>query len=247
MEGVNKSFGGIQAIRDLTFEIKSNQITALIGPNGAGKTTIFNLISGFLKPDSGKIYQDNIDITKLQAYQMGNIGVGRTFQDLRIFEDLTVLDNVMVGFQQQSGEKMRHLFLNWRNIKREENERRKLASQHLAYVGLSGKEDEVANNLSYAELKLLSIARMLALDVDTILLDEPCSGLDQKTLDTVIRLVKELVSKGKTICIVEHNLYVVSELADYAIFLDNGHAVATGPINEIMNDPDLKERYLNVV
>jgi len=243
VEGVSKSFGGIQALRGFSTTLQAGRITSLIGPNGAGKTTAFNLITGFLSADSGTVHLGGEDITRIPAHRMAGLGVARSFQNLRLFTKLSVLDNVRVAIPAQRGERLGYTLFRWRATMAEERRTRLQALAILAFVGLEDKALASAGDLSYAEEKLLALARMLALDADLLLLDEPGSGLDPASLEAMFRMIRTLVQGGKTVCIIEHNLDVIRDLSDKVVFLDEGRALAEGPPDEILKNQELVERY----
>ena len=238
-----RSFGGIRALNGFSTTLETGRITALIGPNGAGKTTAFNLITGFLAPDSGRIVLAGKDITNTKPYRLAGLGVARSFQNLRLFYQMTVLDNVMVGIPQQQGERLAWATVALGPTSAEERETRRTALQILRYVGLEERALTLAENLSYAEEKLLVLARMLAMQADLLLLDEPASGLDPNSLDAMYEMIRQLAEGGKTICIIEHNLDVIKELADKIVFLDEGRAFAEGSTESLLKNPELAARY----
>jgi branched-chain amino acid transport system permease protein len=240
---VAKRFGGICAVDGLTCEFADGQITGLIGPNGAGKTTLFNLVTGFLPVDQGTVRYRSRLITGLPPYRIASLGIARSFQDLRIFSKMTVLDNVMVARQRQPAENAMVALFAVGKVGSHERQNRERALAHLEFVKLVDKAHELAENLAYAEQKLLVIARLLATEADLLLLDEPTSGLDPNTVTKMIGLIKDLVRHGKTICIIEHNLDVVKDLCDWIVFMDQGRAVTSGRPDEIMKDRNLAEIY----
>jgi branched-chain amino acid transport system permease protein len=238
-----KRFGGITAVEGFDIELRSGQITGLIGPNGAGKTTAFNLLTGFLKPDAGEVMLHGRPITRLRAHRIVHAGVARSFQDLRLFARMTVLENVLVALPNQAGDRVWPIFLAPRRIRRQEQENLGRALAILNFVELRDKAYESAESLSYAEEKLLVIARLLATGAEVLLFDEPLSGLDAGTLREIYPTIRGLARHGKTICIIEHNLDVIKELCDVVYFLDEGRKVAIGTPAELMADPVLAERY----
>ena len=240
---VSKSFGGIQAVRDLTFRLVSGRVTGLVGPNGAGKTTMFNLVTGFLPADSGSIRYREHDITRWPPYQISRIGIARSFQDVRIFPRMSALDNVMVAAQDQAGERVIWAMVGFQRVGKEEHHNRERSLGYLEFVGLADKARVFAQDLSYSEQKLLALARMLATEADCLLLDEPMAGLDPGTRHRINQLIRELVPRGKTICLIEHNLDVVQEACDWLVFLDQGRVLAEGSPSEIVGDPKLAEIY----
>jgi ABC-type branched-subunit amino acid transport system ATPase component/ABC-type branched-subunit amino acid transport system permease subunit len=241
--GVSKHFGGLKAVDRLDLELKAHQITALIGSNGAGKTTSFNLITGFITPDSGQVIQRGTPITGLAPYRIARRGVVRSWQGARVFNGLSVLDNVLTARPNQKGESLLHLVLRPRSVRAEEAQNRQVALRCLTFVGLEKKAPLLAGELAFAEQKMLQIACLLATEAEVLLLDEPVSGVDPNWIRHLTRLLKELVAQGKTICVIEHNLDVVKDLADYAFFLDQGHVVAADTPSALMSDPKLVDLY----
>jgi branched-chain amino acid transport system permease protein len=240
---VSKNFGGLKAVERCTLNLDEGKIVGLIGPNGAGKTTLFNVITGFYSPDGGSVAFLDQDISGLPAHCIANLGIGRSFQDLRLFHHMTVLDNVLLARPQQIGENLLWVFLRFGKISREEKENRAKALAFLEFVGLGDKAEELAGNLSFAEQKLLSLARILSTEARLILLDEPASGLDPVVMENLFPLIRELVKYGKTICIVEHNMEVIQAMVDEIVFLNEGRVIARGTPQEIMNAPELAQIY----
>lgn len=240
---VSKSFGGIQAVRDCSFDIPDRRVTCLIGPNGAGKTTIFNLVTGFLKPDSGHVLLDSQEIAGRSPEWIVSRGIARSFQDLRLFQEMTVLENVMVAAPSHAGESILNLFLRIPAVRRDERENKERALASLDFVGLVPQAGEKVANLSHGEQKLLSIARMLMTNADVLLLDEPASGLDGQSLQQVLDLVRRLISDGKTVLLIEHNMQVVQKVADVVVFLHQGHVLATGDPETVTKNEQLTHIY----
>lgn len=246
IEGLDKHFGGLHAIRNVSLSIERGQITALIGPNGAGKTTLFNLVTGALSADAGTVTCDQRNITGLRPDQVAGLGIGRTYQDLRLFAQLSCAENVLTGFPEQPGESVRAVLFAWSRVNRREAQIKERTDEILAFVGLADKRDTPARDLGYAEAKMLALARVLALDAKLLLLDEPCSGLDRTALDKVRRVMDELVTQGRTIVLIEHNMALVREVADQGIFLEHGQLVASGKVSNLMADEGLRRRYLGL-
>jgi branched-chain amino acid transport system permease protein len=240
---LHRRFGGIVAVAGFDIVLKSGSITGLIGPNGAGKTTAFNLLTGFLSLDAGSIRFRGRDITRLKPHDIVRAGVARSFQDLRLFTKMTALENVMVALPGQAGDRVFDVFFRPIRIHREEHQNLVRARTVLDFVGLTHKAYETAENLSYAEEKLLVVARLLATGAEVLLFDEPLSGLDRSTLAEIFPVVRKLAENGKTICIIEHNLDVIKELCDVVYFLDEGHSMAIGTPDQLINDPALASRY----
>ncbi len=243
LEGVSKNFGGLKAVSQCTLDLKDGEIVGLIGPNGAGKTTLFNVITGFYPTETGAVHFSGKDISRLPPHRITDLGIARSFQDVRLFHNMTVLDNVLVARPSQTGENLLWIFLRFGQVSREEKENREKAMGYLEFVGLAGQAGELAGNLSFAEQKLLSLARLLATEARLILLDEPASGLDSKVMENLFPLVKDLVKFGKTICIVEHNMEVIRAMVDEIVFLNEGKVLARGTPEEIMKAPELAEIY----
>jgi branched-chain amino acid transport system permease protein len=235
-----KYFGGIAAVNGLNLTLRKERITGLIGPNGAGKTTIFNLITGFFHPDKGNILWRGREITYLPPHTKALMGIARTFQELRLFPNMTVLDTVLVARPKQRGE---NILLSVIPLPAEEKAHREKALSYLEFVGLADKREELTENLSYAEQKLLSLARILATEADLILLDEPTSGLDPNSISRALSLVTALPKFGKTICIIEHNLDVIRDTAQWIYFLAEGRVVTEGTPDKIFADTSLAEIY----
>ncbi|MDE1996326.1 MAG: ABC transporter ATP-binding protein [Rhizobiaceae bacterium] len=240
---VDKSFGGLKALRDCSFSISKGAITCLVGPNGAGKTSIFNVITGFIKPDQGAIEFEGRSLVGSSPQHIVSLGIARTFQHLRLFNDMSVLDNVLISMRGQFGEMLlTGLFRPFRT-QRGLSEKTAAARAILQDVGLGPKSAEIVRNLSYGEQKLLCIARVLASGADLILLDEPASGLSAAELQATINLLHRLRDSGKTLLIVEHNTRVVKQIASDVLFLHQGHLMARGTPDEITRDPALAEIY----
>ena len=241
--GVNQRFGGLQALNDCGFTIEAGRITCLVGPNGAGKTTIFNVITGFLRPDTGSVSFRGRRLDGLSPQAIVHAGIARSFQNLRLFADLTALDNVMVALPGAFGEDPLGALFRPLHTARVEKRRRAEAMERLAHVGLAGRAGDRVRNLSYGEQKLLTVARLLATGAELLLLDEPASGLAAGALDQVMALLRRLQSEGKTLLVVEHNTRVVQQIADQVLFLHQGHLMAEGSPQQIIADPALAEIY----
>jgi len=246
IEGLDKHFGGLHAIRDLSVTVDRGLITAFIGPNGAGKTTIFNLVTGAIPADLGTVTYEGRKITGSRPDQVAKAGIGRTYQDLKLFARLSCEENVMTAFPDQPGETVRAALFAWGRVQRREAEIRERTAEILAFVGLADKRGELARDLGYAESKMLALARVLALDAKLLMLDEPCSGLDHGALDKVRSVMRELIAQGRTICLIEHNMALVREVADRGIFLEHGRLVASGDVATLMANEGLRRRYLGL-
>lgn len=242
-EGIGIAFGGLKAVDDVTLSVRPGQITALVGPNGAGKTTVFNLLSGALKADQGKTFYGDQDISRLSIERRAQLGVVRSFQEVRLFEGMTVHENIHVAVTDIKHETLISQFApgSWRG--RDEVDANR-AEQMLRSLGLYDKRHTLARDLSYAEQKMLMMGRLLATGASCYLLDEPMSGLDQGARAQLSELLRQVVSDGSTsICIVEHSMQVVREVASWVMFLDRGRLLTEGTPEEVMNDPELTALY----
>ena len=242
VQNLNKAFDGIKAVDNLSFEIEENSITALIGPNGSGKTTVFNLLSGFLRPDSGKIIFNGKEIATYKPSRIAHLGIGRTFQNIRLFPQISVLDNVMLASKYVKGEDFSAALFQTKNMKNEEKENRQKAEELLIFVGLIDKKNQLAENLSHGQRKLLEIARLLALESKVLLLDEPTAGVFPETKKKILNFIKEL--KEKTIIFIEHDMSSVMDVAQKIVVLDSGKKIAEGTPEEIRANKKVLEAYL---
>jgi branched-chain amino acid transport system ATP-binding protein len=243
ISGVNKRFGGLQALRDCSFAIGAGKIICLVGPNGAGKTTVFNAITGFLKADSGEVSFKQQRLTGKRPQAIVRLGIARTFQNLRLFNDLTALDNVVSALPDQFGEEPIGATFRPFRTSRAQKALRDRAAAILSDVGLSARSDDFVRNLSYGEQKLLSIGRVLATGAELLLLDEPTSGLSGDALESAMALLRRLREQGRSQLVVEHNTRVVQQIADEVLFLHQGHVMAQGHPQTIIADPALAEIY----
>jgi len=243
---LNKNFNGLHAVKNFTANFEQNKITALVGPNGAGKTTVYNLINGFIKPSSGKIIYNNKKITSFSPDKIANLGIGRLFQDVRIFNKLTSLENLLVACKCQKGENPLYSLLNRGGVRKEEEVNKNKAMELLNVVGLKSKKNSLAENLSFGEQKLLAIARLLAGEYDVLCLDEPASGVNPVILASILALLKEIAKKGKVVVIIEHNMKVIEEVADFVYFMDHGEIIAQGKPDDVLNNPRVREIYIGL-
>ena len=241
--GVSHNFGGLQALNECGFAIGQGGIACLVGPNGAGKTTIFNVITGFLRPDTGQVRFRGRTLNGLAPQAIVHTGIARSFQNLRLFAELTACDNVMLALPDRAGETPFGALLRPFAAARADRARRACARAFLAHVGLEAQADQRVRALSYGEQKLLTIARLLATGAELLLLDEPASGLASGALDQVMALLRRLRDEGKTLLVVEHNTRVVQQIADEVLFLHQGHLLAQGSPAQIIADPALAEIY----
>lgn len=243
VRGLSKTFGGVVAADDLQFELRRGAIAALVGPNGAGKTTVFNLLTGFVRPDGGSVRLQGTELVGRSPHEVARAGMVRSFQDVRLVGRLSCLDNVALAVPAQSGESLRELFFRPRASDAVERVVRARAMRWLEFVGMADHSDELTGTLSYGQSKLISIARLLASDAPVLLIDEPASGVDSRWVDEIMALVRAVREEGRTVCIVEHNLSVVQQLADHTYFMEAGRITAQGAIADLMSDPALNEAY----
>ncbi len=244
VEGIAKSFGGLRAVSGVSFAVGEGAITSLIGPNGAGKTTIFNIISGFLPTDSGRIEFLGRPIHALKPFEIARRGIGRTFQDPRVFPEMSVLNNVAVGLRQRSDHPHWALLEGGRMVA-ERKRALERAEAMLETVGLLGRARDEARDLSFGEQRFLSIARTLVSDPHLILMDEPTVGLDKGSLERLLALMQRLSrAPGKAIVVIEHNMDVVLTVSKTVVLLVQGSVVASGSPDEIKKNKSMNEAYL---
>ena len=247
LQGLTKFFGGLRAVEDVYMEVRECSITSLIGPNGAGKTTIFNLISGLLQPTSGVVFYRNKVMNGLSPTLIARSGIGRTFQEPRVFDHLSVLENILVGFQNQKGEKVHHALLKTKGALQQEKANRERSKEILEFVGLSDRSSDLAKNLSHGQQRFLSFARVLASDPDLLLMDEPTVGLHREEIHRLIELLTRLVKNQKrTILLIEHNMDVVMNISDEIHLLVEGKRIVHGRPEDIKGNPRLVEAFLGV-
>ncbi len=242
---VSMHFGGVKAIDDLSFEIKRNEIVGIIGPNGAGKTTVFNVLSGVYIPTSGNIVFNGNRINNLPAHTIINSGIARTFQNIRLFGKLSVLDNVRTAFFGKTKYSIPDIFLNTRAKLNEEEQLRQEAMKLLEAVGLADKADVPAASLPYGEQRRLEIARALACKPEILLLDEPAAGMNPNEIDELNRMIVNIKNKfGLTILLVEHQMRLIMGICERIIVMNFGKSLAIGTPSEIRNHKEVLEAYL---
>jgi ABC-type branched-subunit amino acid transport system permease subunit/ABC-type branched-subunit amino acid transport system ATPase component len=241
--GLAKRFAGITAIASLDVRLPSGRITGLVGPNGAGKTTAFNVLTGLLRADEGEIRFRGKLLHRLRPHELVRAGIARSFQDLRLFAGMSALDNVLVALPQQRGDALRTLFLCPWLVRREDQANTGRAMAILDFIGLRDRAFDLTDDLSYAEEKLLVVARLIATEAEVLLFDEPLSGLDAAAMQKIIDLLRRLAQDNKAICIIEHNLEAIRNASDYLVYLDEGRALAEGDPVTLMRDPELVRRY----
>jgi len=246
VEGLSKAFGGLQAVAKATFQVEKGSLTSLIGPNGAGKTTLFDLISGFLTADQGRIMFKGEELVKHRPHDIVSLGLARTFQHLGLFNQLSVWDNVFLALPAKRRERLWGVFLPRRFLRREERALENRTSEILSFLGLGEKAGERVANLSWGDQKLVSIGRLLATDGEFLLLDEPASGLSDEQIDHLKSLLRGLISRGKTILLIDHNMEAVMDISDWVIVLNFGEIIAEGKPVEILANEEVIRIYLGV-
>jgi len=233
---MKKHFGGVKAVDGLSLRFEKGQITSLIGPNGAGKSTMVNVMTAMYPPDAGKMIISGVTLEKWKSYDMPTYGVTRTFQNVRVFEQMSVLDNILVVLTERGV--FRSLFETHGEF------HLKKAEEILKRVDLWKKRNDNAEDLSYGQRKLLEIGRALAMDADIYFFDEPFAGLFKEMVKIVVSILKELRDKGKTVMLIEHNMDLIRELSDHVIVVDAGKFFAEGEAEEVLARKDVAEAYL---
>ncbi|WP_172372107.1 ABC transporter ATP-binding protein [Sporosarcina jiandibaonis] len=244
IEGLTKQFGGLTAVNDVDFEIEKGKITAIIGPNGAGKSTFFNLISGFHRPTSGSIIFEGIDITKTPVHIGAKLGIARTFQTTHLFEQSSVIDNVIVGHRLRTKSNLFDAVFRTRREKQEEQEAYDRAIEALDFVGLLDLVNRQVAAISQESKKRVAIALALATDPKVMFLDEPAAGINPDETDNLAELMKKIAQSGITVCTIEHKMQMIMGLADTIMVLNHGAKIAEGTPEEIKNNPIVIEAYL---
>ncbi len=243
-KGIGIHFGGLRAVDNVSFTAEEGGITAIIGPNGAGKTTLFNLIAGFYTPTEGQVYFEGKDITGVKTFRRTDMGLTRTFQNINLFKDLSVMDNVLVGLHCKTKCDPISAMLSLPNKRNEEKKSREQVMETLAFLGLDHVAEEKAGSLSYGMQKNLEIARAMVSHPKVILLDEPASGLNTSDLDSLSRRVVDIRDSGITVVLIEHKMDVVMTISDKIIVLNFGKKIADGTPDEVSHDQGVIEAYL---
>jgi branched-chain amino acid transport system ATP-binding protein len=244
VERLSKAFGGVQAIRELSFALEPGRIQSIIGPNGAGKTTLFHLISGVLAPDSGRIWLGDREITGRRPFELARAGIARTFQNLQIFFNMSVRENVMLGRHRHLERGFWRCLVQSPKILRSEHACRERAGEILRRVGLASDPDAPAESLAYGALKRLEIARALATEPSLLLLDEPAAGCNARETGEIDALIQSIAADGVTVVLVEHDMRLVMNISERILVLDHGERLAEGSAAEIRANPEVIAAYL---
>lgn len=242
LDKVNKRFGGIQAIKDLSFTIEKGKISAIIGPNGAGKTTVFNLLTAIFRVDSGKIFLKDMDITNLKSYEIAKLGITRTFQNLQIFTNMTVLENVMAGFYLQTKSNLFQCLFGF-NLKEEKIVKEK-SYELLKIMDLVKYANNYPKEVPFGILRELEIIRALAASPELILLDEPAAGLNTLETEVLSENLKKILKLGITILLIEHDMNLVMKISEKVIVLNFGKKIAEGSPDQIQKNEKVINAYL---
>jgi ABC-type branched-subunit amino acid transport system ATPase component len=242
--GLTKYFGGLPALHEVGFAARKGHVTALIGPNGAGKTTFINCLTGLLRPDKGSMIFDGQELSGLSPHRIARLGISRTFQNLRLFGKLSVLDNVLCGLSATAGDSFLEAFLRMPSLRHRERRLRLAALEALDIFGLAERANWRAHALSYGEKKRLELARAFVSGSRLVLLDEPVAGLNGDETERVAALIRQMQRNGAALVLVEHDMDLVMSISDQVVVLDGGRRIAGGPPEDVRRNPLVLEAYL---
>lgn len=243
VEKLNKSFGGIVVANDIDLTLHSGRVLGLIGPNGAGKTSLFNLVCGVVRPDSGRITLNGASLEALPIRERARRGLARTWQNLRLFPSLTVLDNLMLGPTHYSADRLSDVFLRPGNVGNAERAARDRAHEILERTGLADIANKPIQDITFGQQKLVGVARAMMNDAKCLLLDEPMAGVEGHAYALIQKAVREIAASGVAICVVEHNVAFIRDLCDEGVFMFAGKVLARGSVETLIADPQLTELY----
>lgn len=244
IEGISKSFGGLKAVDNISFKVKEGTIHALIGPNGAGKTTLVNMISGIYTVDTGEIYFDDEKITNVPTHKLVNKRIMRTFQNLEICSNMTVMENVLLGFNINMNKNLLKCSFQFESILNDEEKFTHIALSHLKRVGLEDVAYKMCSDLSYGVLKKVEIVRALAINPKLLLLDEPVAGLNGTETAEISEIIKEIAAEGVTVLLIEHDMKMIMNISDNITVVNFGQKIAEGTPAEISSNPEVIKAYL---